>query len=180
MKKIVFLTLILIAATYISCERDDICAESTATTPNLLIEFYDVSNQENLKSVTNLVVIGVNNDEALSDNATTNNISLPLNTKVNMTQYVLWSDYEIDDNDTPDDVSDDEYDFATGNRDTITINYNRENVYVSRACGFKTIFTNVTITLEEDIDDRWITSEESVNNNQSIEDETETHFHIFH
>jgi len=177
MKKISLFIIICIIITNMGCERDDICAESTPTTPRLLIEFFDVSNQDNLKSVSNLVVVGVDNNTVLSDDSATNNITLPLKTDVNITQYILWSDYEINDNDTPDDDSDDFYD--GGNQDMITINYSREDVYVSRACGFKTIYNNVTITIEDD-GDNWILSRESVEDNQSVEDETETHFYLYH
>lgn len=178
MKKISLLALIFILATYISCERDDICAESTATTPRLIIEFYDVSNQDDLKSVSTLWVQGVDNDDALDDYnpTTTNEIILPLKTDANTTQYILHQEYVENDNDTPDDDSDD---FIEGNEDIITINYSREDVYVSRACGYKTIFNNVTITIEDD-GDTWILSKQSVNDNQSVEDETETHFYLYH
>ena len=35
-----------------NCERDDICAEGTTTTPRLLIEFYDASNPDDFKKCT--------------------------------------------------------------------------------------------------------------------------------
>ena len=57
MKKIKILLLVF-ALGFISCERDDICAESTATTPQLIIEFYDASNPDDLKSVPRLTVYG--------------------------------------------------------------------------------------------------------------------------
>lgn len=162
----------LIVVTYISCERDDICAESTETTPRMLVEFYNISNRDNLKNVSNLVVIGVDNNTVLSDDSVTNNITLPLRTEVNSTQYVLWSDYE---------VNEDTGEYEGGNRDTITLNYSKEDIYVSRACGYKTIYNNVTMTIEEaNDDDTWIEFRESVDNNQSVEDETEAHFYIFH
>ena len=51
-----FITFIALAL--ISCERDDICAEATATTPRLLIEFYDVASPDDLKSVLRLTAYG--------------------------------------------------------------------------------------------------------------------------
>ena len=39
-----------------SCEKDDICAESTPTTPKVVIEFYDAANPTTAKNVSNLVV----------------------------------------------------------------------------------------------------------------------------
>ena len=50
MKKIKFFIL-FIAISLINCERDDICAETTSTTPRLLIEFYDALSTDDLKNV---------------------------------------------------------------------------------------------------------------------------------
>ena len=69
---------------------------------------------------------------------------------------------------------------STGNEDIITITYNTEQEYVSRACGFKTVFKNVLITLDDTDTDRWIDLIQSVDDNQTIEDETTTHFNFFH
>ncbi|MGY0392261.1 DUF6452 family protein [Bizionia sp. KMM 8389] len=164
-----------------SCERDDICTTDTATTPRLTISFFDAVNpeQQNPKNVFNFRVQGIGNDETVSDLDGFSNsdiILLPLKTTENSTQYSLYNDYEYDDNDTPDDVTDD---FITGNEDIITISYVTEEVYVSRACGFKTIFKNVTLTVEDD-GDNWIVIVQSVNDNQIIEDESTTNFNIYH
>lgn len=177
MKKISLLALILILATYISCERDDICAESTSTTPRLIIDLYDNDDPDSKEFVFDLVVIGIGNDEVLDDYSIvdTDVIYLPLKTDDNTTQYSLIEGYSYDDNDTPDDTTDD---IIGGNEDIITINYSREEVYVSRACGYKTVFKNVTITVEDD-GDNWIESQQPLNSNQSVEDETTTHFNIF-
>ena len=188
MKNFKFITIPIIAfviSIAISCERDDICPESTPTTPRLIIDFYDVSIQEDSKNVFDLVVIGVGNDDALEDYiiVDTDNVVLPLKTEnsetgevASSTQYILYKEYTYDDNDTPDDTSDD---IVGGNPDIITINYSTELVFVSRACGYKTIFNNVTISIVDD-GDKWILSRESINDNQSVEDETTTHFNIFH
>jgi len=177
--KILFIpTILLMVSITISCERDDICPESTPTTPNLIIDLYDYTNEDSSKNVFDLVVIGVDNDDVLTDYeiVTTSQLVLPLITTDNITQYRLIEDYEINDNGTPDDDSDD---YAEGNEDIITINYSTTEVYVSRACGYKTIFENVTVQIESD-DDNWIQFIEPLNANQSVEDETETHFNLFH
>jgi hypothetical protein len=176
------LLLILIIITGIvinvSCESDDICPSSTSTTPSLIIDAYDVSNPENKKSISKLLVGGIDNISVLPgyNIVAATQIVLPLKTDSNTTQYVLIKDTAINDNGTPNDSSDDFYD---GNPDIITISYSREDVYVSRACGYKTIFKNVTFTIEPD-SDNWIKSRQPLNDNQSVEDETETHFNIFH
>lgn len=181
MKKI---SLLLIVIAFIgiginlSCEADDICPESTPTTPSLIMEAYDTTITENKKNIPNLLVAGVDNENVLPGYGIVSapKIILPLKTDANTTQYVLIRNAAINNNSTPDDTSDDTID---GNYDTITINYTREEVYVSRACGYKTIYKNVTVTIEPDTDN-WIKSIIPVNENQSIEDETETHFNIYH
>lgn len=181
MKKIsllvILLTFIGIGIT-LSCEPDDICPQSTSTTPGLILEAYDVDNSENKKSVTKLLIGGVGNDFVLPGYAivTATKIVLPLKTDANTTQYVLFKDAFINNNGTPDNPDDD---FFDGNSDLITISYSREEVYVSRACGYKTIFKNVTLTIEPD-GNNWIKSRQPLKDNQSVEDETETHFNIFH
>jgi len=153
------------------CEPDDICPESTPTTPNLIIRFYDISNQESKKNVFGLRVQGVGNDNPLTNYnvVNTDSIVLPLKTEGNSTAYALHKEYEYVDDVTP----------PKGNEDIITINYSTEQVYVSRACGYKTVFKNVTLTINND-SDNWIQSKESLNDNQSVEDETAAHFKLYH
>ncbi|WP_303315518.1 DUF6452 family protein [Flavivirga abyssicola] len=177
------LSLILIAIMalyYFSCERDDICPDSTPTTPRLKIDLLDVANPDNKKNVFDLVVIGVDNDFILEDYnfiPRVDSLLLPLRTTENSTQYILIKDASINDAGTPDDTSDDTID---GNQDLITINYSREEVYVSRACGYKTIFRNVTLNLDTNDPDRWIISRQPLTDNQSVEDETAPHFTMSH
>ena len=58
MKKYSILILVsLFAFSFWNCEKDDICAETTPTTPRVVIEFYDAANPTVLKSVTNLGVL---------------------------------------------------------------------------------------------------------------------------
>jgi Family of unknown function (DUF6452) len=177
-KVITLLLCITFAGITISCERDDICPESTSTTPNLIIELYDNTLRENEKFVTKLRVQGVNNDNVLDGyNAVqVKDIILPLRTDTTATQYKLHKDYAVNDNGTPTDPSDD---FITGNEDIITIKYTAEQVFVSRACGYKTVFRNISLTIEPD-SDNWILSRQSVTDNQSVEDETTAHFYLFH
>jgi hypothetical protein len=137
MKKIVSLLLIVLL-TSSSCEKDDICDANTPTTPRLVIEFYNITNPSVLKNVTNLKVIGkdmtegiVFNSSATDDSKYLTNgskISIPLKTDANTTKYsfILNSGNS---NPTLIDI------------DEVTFNYTTEDVFVSRACGFKTLFT---------------------------------------
>ncbi len=133
MKKIFALLLIFISLS--GCEKDDICTEET--TPRLILEFYDISNNAILKNVVDLKVKGegaadfivfnpalpeTNTDRYLFNG---NKLALPLKIDAGTTTYslILNSDSTTSDNE-----------------DILTFNYTPENVFVSRACGYKTIF----------------------------------------
>ncbi|WP_052461075.1 DUF6452 family protein [Psychroserpens mesophilus] len=178
-KKVGFV--VLIFATLSTCERDDICPEDIPTTPRLILEFYDVSNQENTKIVPDLFIQGIGNSQVLTGFSGSSDIlevQLPLKTDENSTSFRFITNYElVDDNGTPNDTSDDIF---NGNEDIITINYITENVYVSRACGYKTVYKAVNIQFDPDDTERWIVLAQPLNDNQSIEDETTTHFKFFH
>jgi hypothetical protein len=114
-----------IAFSFSGCESDDICDANTPTTPRLIIEFYDVANPTVLKNVSNLEVKG---DGAAIPLAIFNGVSkiqLPLKTTEDNTKYTL-----VLNSTTP----------AFLSTDVLEFNYSRENVFVSRACGYKTIF----------------------------------------
>jgi hypothetical protein len=180
LKSILFILIIIVTVSNISCEPDDICPEDISTTPRLILEFFDVSNQENNKNVPNLRVQGVGNPNPIvgfEGVSTENTVELPLKTDENSTSFSFIRDFAINNNGTPDDTSDD---FVTGNEDVITVNYITENVYVSRACGYKTIYRAVNVEFDDTDLDRWIVLVEAVNDNQSIEDETTTHFKFYH
>jgi hypothetical protein len=125
MKKV--LTLLLIAIfSFSGCEKDDICDANTSTTPRLVIQFYDFSNSTVLKNVTNLKVIGEGMTEGIVFNGNGNTVSIPLKTTENSTSYSFILNSGT---------------VSLSNEDKIKFDYTRENIFVSRACGFKTIFT---------------------------------------
>ena len=138
MKK--FVLVLLLAATAIvlwNCEKDDICEEGTPATPRMIIEFYDNNNPTALKSVTNLKVIadgeanGIVFDETKTGDAkyrfNGNKLQLPLKTTADLVKYSFIFN---DGNAVP----------ALINTDVIDINYTRDDIYISRACGYKTVF----------------------------------------
>lgn len=124
MKKISLILLVL-SVTFSSCEKDDICDSATATTPKLIIDFYDKTNPTVIKSVTNLVVKEVGSTAVLAFNSVSK-IQLPLKTSEDITKYSLILNSTVT---------------ATANEDFLQFNYTRQNIFVSRACGYKTIFT---------------------------------------
>ena len=180
--KFLILPALVIAILLVSCERDDICPAGVATTPRFLIDLVDIEDPDVNKNVFDLFAIGVNADGPLADPLpdyifqNTNNLVLPLDTSASSTEFILIERASLNDNGTPDDTTDD---FIDGNQDRLIIDYNTETVFVSRACGFKTIFTNVTVTIVED-SDNWMISSTPLISNLSIENETTTHFTISH
>ena len=153
MKKIILL--LLISLLLFSCEKDDICDASNATTPRLVIEFYDNSvATPTLKSVTNLKAVASGMQEGVVFNnslpvtnplrylTNSNKIYLPLNPSGTTTTYSL------------------KYDFggASENEDIVTYNYATQAVYVSRACGYKYLFnlTNTNTNILSVDSNNWI------------------------
>ena len=177
-KHILFL-LIALTAIILSCEKDDICAAETPTTPQLVLRFYDIASQDDTKVVTGLLAYtfdDMDNVIAILGEgiATRDSIAIPLRTDMNSTNFVLHRDYEIDDNGTPDDETDD---IILGNPELITVNYEREDVYVSRACGYKTIFNSISFSVESDTDN-WIVNSQIINTN--VENQNAAHVQVFH
>ncbi|MCB0463033.1 MAG: DUF6452 family protein [Flavobacteriaceae bacterium] len=168
MKKIIALLLLCFVIT--NCEKDDICSSDTGTTPKLILRFYDISDEDETKQVPNLLVYGIDdsNEPVLFDHigltaANKDSIAIPLRTDGNATRFVLHRDYEGDSD--------------TGNIDIITANYIGENIYVSRACGYKTIYNALALDLEPD-SDNWVINSEIINT--TVENETTAHVKIYH
>ncbi len=148
--------------TFTSCERDDICIDET--TPNLVIRFFDNDDPTDFKTV-NQLSIKSNTSVVAGDSLTfssLDSIAIPVNATISSTQYVVTIN---SDNST------------TLNRDTITISYASQDVFVGRSCGFKSTFSNVIYDVTND-SDNWIKGIEVVTDN--IENETQAHVKIFH
>ncbi|MFY0631166.1 MAG: hypothetical protein JXR05_12350 [Flavobacteriaceae bacterium] len=152
-----FYFLILLSAFITSCEKDDFCIEPI--TPNLIIRFYDATTTSDFKSVSELYVWPDGRDSVIV-NQITDSITIPLDVNNNQTIYKL----------------------STGNvENQLTITYDIEQVFVSRSCGYKAIFNNVTVTS----DNIWIQSlsSDSVTttaNITTINDESAAHVQVYH
>lgn len=162
------IAILLLFTAFYSCERDDICPESTPTTPHLVIRFYAIDEQSETKRVVDLQIQGVDNEELFQSATSTDSVAIPLNTNDVVTKFKLHKEYVEDDNGI----------ISGGNEDIISITYNPKEVYVSRACGYKTIFENVEISIESDGDD-WIELYQ-YESPLTVEDETAAHVQIFH
>ena len=136
----------------ISCEKDDICIENT--TPNLIIRFYDNDNQTETKQIV-LDSVWANNKENIYKNETIDSIIvLPLDLSQNNTLFKFSSN---------------------SSEDEINFTYDRNDIFVSRSCGYKTIFENLQIDSNSS---NWIKNISI--NNTIIENDTAAHITIFH
>jgi hypothetical protein len=178
MKKNTFLLLVLFF-TLISCEKDDICDPNTPTTPRLVVEFYNVTTPSVKKNVTNLKVIGEGMKEGIIFNpgagterqylTSGTSISIPLKTNTDKTTFTFILNSG---NSNP----------ALIDTDQITFNYSRNDIFVSRACGFKINFTLVQNNAIEHIavpstKTKWMQFISISKNN--VENENEPHLKVF-
>jgi hypothetical protein len=102
------------------------------------------------------------NNEIVTTRST---ITLPLKTDDILTELKLYKSYDLVDG------------VVNGNPDTIKITYNTENVYVSRACGYKTNFNILTFGITID-SDQWMISSEILLT--EITNENDIHVKILH
>jgi Family of unknown function (DUF6452) len=161
------LLLLLIAFSFASCEKDDICDEKTSTTPRLIIDFYNVATPTVKKNVTKLAVFSEGVTDSITFDAVST-IQLPLKISATNTKYRLVLN---NGNTNP----------LLVNEDVLEFKYSTNTIYVSRACGFKTLFTldntnPYTLTDNPIPDLLWMQSIAVLQPN--ILDENETHLKI--
>ncbi len=159
--------LILITSLFSGCEKDDICAAGTPTTPRLVIEFYSIDNSTVRKLVANLKVQGEGAATTLDFNQV-DTIELPLKTNENFTNYSLNINSTSG--------------TASNNTDFIRFNYSVNDIYISRACGFKSRFNlnlanGIIQTNPEGDTDFWIKNIEIVKSN--VETEEDVHIKMY-
>lgn len=145
-----FISILIILTVIVSCQKDDFCVDPI--TPNLVIRFHDSANPDQYKKVTGLTVFAEGLGELYSNTAT-DSIAIPLDPAQDFTIYNLTSE--------------------TGN-DQITINYKRNEVFVSRSCGYIYNFSELNLT---DVSNTWIIDTEILK--ETVDHETE-HIKILH
>ncbi len=127
-----FLWFFLASLAFYSCRKDDIC--TAGGTPKLGLAFYDFTQPDTLKKVDNLTVLALPGVDTLIHNASLDELKLPLNVNTDSCRFVLMDDQ---------------------NPDTLQFNYTRQRAFVSKSCGYKIIFHQLTIVLQQD-NDLWI------------------------
>ncbi len=157
------LILIISMAFLNGCTRDDICPEGTPTTPLLIITFKDISNPFVSKEVDDLTIeTDYDTSTTVLNKVTTDSIAIPLRASADNTRYR----FILDSGD------------ATELTDVYSFSYQRNDVYVNRACGFKTTYNSLTAVEDDEGQIDWILNLEIIK--PTIEDETEAHITILH
>lgn len=150
----------------VSCEKDDICDQDT--TPKMVVSFYDITDTSLEKSPVDFAIFGAGFeteiDQSVNGASDSFKAGIPLKTNADSSSFLFIQNY-TDETET--------------NTDTITVNYSRNEVYVSRGCGFKTNFTlNETNGVDLTADtDNWIQNIEI--ENSVITNETTVHVKIY-
>ena len=146
----------------ISCEKDDICIESEIGTPRIILSFYDKTNKTLKKPVENLLIKGIEREDTL-DIFSGDSIAIPLRNNSNFSKYefILNSGGE------------------NSNNDTIQFEYSRYDLYINRACGFKSNYVlNDPPAKLFNIDSPWI--EQILKLKDTILNENNAHLAIYH
>lgn len=187
---------LIITILFVSCERDDICPEGSPSTPRLLVEFFDIADTDVLKDVPRLTVYPDNENitEPTTEdpsgailqepfllprvfNTNLNNAGLPFLVGIEGERATLRYFFERDTNlRLNDDTS------TTSNIDVVEISYIPEFIYVSRACGFRSVFREVEVEIIED-EDNWLLRTDfpdTIETQISVENEDITHVQLFH
>lgn len=151
MKKISVILLIGIIIIF-ACEKDDFCIDNPVT-PSLILRFYDEINTQTLKPATSLYVWAEGKD-SIFVNQSTDSLVIPLNSLSNQTIYNLSKNNVVN---------------------QFTINYETEEQYVSRSCGFKVIFNNVTFSS----DNNWFV-DFTPTNLTTIDNQNSAHVQVYH
>lgn len=145
-----------------ACEKDDFCILNPIT-PKLVLRFYDDANKETLKDAKNLSIWAESKDTIIEyKSISTDSVAIPLNSLANETIYHLKVNNENG---------------AVINNEiaTFTIKYITEEEYISRSCGYKVIFNEVTFAA----DNTWIKSFTPATLT-TIDNQNTAHVQIFH
>ena len=126
---------------YNSCEKDDICLSDTPRSPRLIVKMVDKDNPDLYKSANNLLIKVIDNDSINIQSS--DSLTLNLNPYKNYTQFEFILNQGSENE----------------NIDTLQINYSLNNIYIDRACGYKTsfIFNSNALTLINE-KNNWIES----------------------
>tara|TARA_R110000850_G_scaffold277086_1_gene422554 strand:+ start:298412 stop:298903 length:492 start_codon:yes stop_codon:yes gene_type:complete len=148
----------------LGCSRDDLCPTETPKTPLLIIRFYNADNPQLLKAAPAFTVVRTSDSIALFEPQSTDSIAIPLDTRVDLTEYVFFANA----NDSIPDA------------DVISFSYDRKDEFINRACAFRTNFENLDYSQANPTSQSWIESIELINDTVNIRNQNAPHLNIFH
>ncbi len=162
-KKINLYCLLLASLAFVlaACEPDDICAEGIPPTPHLIIRFYDAANPSLPKTTSNLQIKGVGTD-SLYALKSTDSIAIPLRTTQNSTDFVFTNNSQ---------------DENSANNDQVKFEYQIQEYFVSRACGYGINFKLEKVETINDVNN-WI--QQILIIKDTLDSETSAHVKILH
>ncbi len=116
-----------------ACEKDDICPENSPKTPDARVEFYVMTDgrpEESKRTALNVFGLdGKERKEAIKILGSGEYVNLPVNFETGQSRYL----------------------FEEGTlTDTLTLSYEPEMSFVSKACGYRFTFLNVTVSCTTD------------------------------
>ena len=161
MNKLDLILIIVLLNLMTQCEKDDICLIDTQGTPRIILRLFDKENVENYKSAVDITVIGLNKEYPLKT-LNSDSIAIPLRSNYAYTRYIFSKN-----------IGDTIY------NDTIQFNYQREDIYINRACGFKSEFLIDSNSIEIISGNlNWINNFKILN--KKVSNETKAHVAIYH
>lgn len=155
MKQTILILLVSVAL-FSACEKDDFCTQNPVT-PRLIIRFYDDTNRETTKRVQNLVINSEVNSDTIAryNGVSTDSIVIPLNPNAFETVYNFSKDGVVN---------------------QFSINYDIQEEYVSRSCGYKIVYTNLEFSSPTNT---WFT-DFTPKTLLNLNDQTTAHVQVFH
>jgi len=183
---------------FFSCEKDDICADQVIT-PFFIIRMMDAEDPTTVDAVSDLQIEYIEENPDQDDDDTTDDayikqfvydsatdtdsitLSLPVNKTV--ATYVFYQNYDIDLIENGVDENGDQIFEEVLNTnteiDTITFTYAVNEEYVSRACGFRVTYSNLSVDIETSGDARSFIDSQNIIT-RIIEDEEQAHVQLRH
>lgn len=153
-----------------SCERDDICAEDAPTTPHIIIKFINDTDRTRTKRPANLEIRSV--DETITD-------SLPNVINKDSIRVPLRADLVSELTDFRFILNSDDTTETRINSDIISFQYKPKEEYVSSACGFRVVYDDLNVSIDNSDPNTWIKDIE-VLETKSVKNENAAHVLIFH
>tara|TARA_B110000263_G_C15304130_1_gene509455 strand:+ start:792 stop:1280 length:489 start_codon:yes stop_codon:yes gene_type:complete len=146
---------------FVKCEKDDICLIETQGTPRIVIRLYDKKNPLKLKAANNITIAGIGKENSLTI-VNSDSIIIPLKADTNKTKFAFIKT-----------IGDSIY------ADTLQFNYQRNDLYINRSCGYRTefILNNTAVDFISG-NLNWMDHFELLTNTVSNEDQA--HLAIYH